>query len=273
MELHSWFREEEQGIVLHKSFDLERTGIVTHAFTGRTGGVSQTPRDTLNLALHVGDDSNSVLENRSRLSSALGVGSGSMTTVEQVHGNVVAVISENAVGSGASDFAQAIAGADAMVTDVPGAVLSLFFADCVPIFIVDPENKCIGLAHAGWKGTALGVVKETLLAMVEIYSSRPESCYAAVGPSIGRCCYEVGQDVASALTNAVGVDERVLKQSTPEKWRADLKMANWKILRSCGVPEASIAVSQFCTCCSRDEFFSYRRDGQTGRMGAFLALK
>ena len=158
------------------------------------------------------------------------------------------------------------------MTNVPGAALTLFFADCVAVFILDPVRRCIGLAHAGWRGAAAGVVGETLKAMASEYGARPEDCLAAIGPAIGPCCYEVGCDVASAIRASCGSDRPAALQSDG-KWRVDLPLTCRLMLLGIGIPENSVANCIRCTACGESEFFSYRRDGTTGRMAAVMALR
>jgi len=272
MDLRSWYRWEAGGLAFYKAWNLEVSGIVTHAFTTRIGGVSDPPFDTLNLGLHVGDAPESVIENRRRCCEALELDAGKLTTVEQVHNAEVAVVRPDHVGAGARDFGAAIRGADAMITNQPGVPLATFYADCVPVFILDPVNKAIGLAHAGWKGTAANVVARTLEAMSRAYGSRPADCMAAIGPAIGRCCYEVGSKVANALWKICG-DDRCIVRGPADSLRVDLPLANSRLLRAAGVPEERIAFCPLCTHCNTTDFFSYRRDGQTGRMAAVIALK
>ncbi len=248
------------------------SSLVRHCFTTRRSGVSAPPRDTFNLALHVDDDEQAVLENRKHLATALGFDPLAITAAEQVHGKEVAVVKAEDAGCGAVRFSECILGVDALITNAVGPVLALFYADCVPVFIVDPVNRAIGLAHAGWKGTALGISAEIIQAMQREYGTDPSKCLAAIGPGIGRCCYDVSHDVAERVLTASG-DQRVIAKASQTTWRLDLKLANWFILRSTGIPESSIAMSDECTSCNSMDFFSYRRDGQTGRMAAILALR
>jgi YfiH family protein len=272
MELHSWHKWDSAGLRFYKAWNLDKSDLVTHGFTTRVGGESQSPFDTLNLGLHVGDDSATVIRNRTRCINALGLDPHSLTTAEQIHGSRVAVVGRNNAGRGSVDFSAAIPGVDALITNVPEIALGLFFADCVPVLVLDPANKAIGLAHAGWKGTAAGVVTETLDAMASEFGTKPADCQAAVGPAIGRCCYEVGHEVANAIFKACA-DQRPLARGSDGKLKVDLQVANWCLLRQAGVPEECIAVCMRCTCCNAEEFFSYRRDGETGRMMAIMALR
>lgn len=244
---------------------------MTHCFAARHGGVSASPCDSLNLALHVKDEHDSVLENRRKLASSMGLAPLKITTAEQIHSNSVAIIRASDAGSGAESFTDSICDTDALITNVKSIPLTLFFADCVPVFILDPVNQAIGLAHAGWKGTALKIASETLIAMKQAFKTDPDHCLAAIGPSIGRCCYDVSEEVSDRVVSAAQ-DIRVAARIHTDHSRLDLKMANWAILRAAGVQEKNIAISPLCTACESD-FFSYRRDGTTGRMAAVIALR
>jgi polyphenol oxidase len=272
MDIRSWHKWRSGDLTFYKAWNLEQTDLVTHGYTTRLGGASPAPFDSLNLGLHVDDELELVLENRDRCTKALGLQLAALTTAEQVHGAGVVMVGQKDAGAGATDFSTTIPGADALITNVANIPLGLFFADCVPVFIVDPVNKAIGLAHAGWKGTAANIVTETLSAMTREFGTKPEGCQTAIGPAIGRCCYEVGLDVAGAIWK-VCLDQRVLARGSSSKFKVDLQIANWTLLRTAGVPEENIAVCLRCTCCHQSEFFSYRRDGQTGRMAAIMALR
>lgn len=272
MDIRNWYRADLGEIAVHKAWNLESTGLVTHGFTTRGGGVSPPPRDTLNLALHVSDLPACVMENRVRLFDALGFDPSALTCAEQVHGNGVAVVTADHTGRGAAAFKESIPGVDALITDARGPVLALFYADCVPVYILDPKRPAVGLAHAGWRGTAAGIAKETVSAMSREFGTNPGECLAAIGPAIGRCCYDVSTDVAEKIYD-VAQDDRVVACLSEGGCRADLKLANWLVLRDCGVPEQNIAMSRNCSACEAEDFFSHRRDGPTGRMAAVLALR
>ncbi len=271
MDLKSWYKLKTGNTTILKAWNLERAGLVAHCFSTRVGGSSESPFDTMNLGLHVGDDPATVVENRCRLVQAAKLDPLGITTAEQVHGCSVAIISAADAGRGAAACAESIPAVDALITNVPGPVLTLFFADCVPVYLLDPVHRAIGLAHAGWKGTALKVAAETLQAMTNHFGTSPTDCLAAIGPAIGRCCYDVSADVAIRVREASG-DDRVIARANQDTWRLDLKLANWATLRASGIPEENIAVSHHCTACHPHEFFSYRRDGKTGRMAAVLSL-
>jgi uncharacterized protein, YfiH family len=240
-----------------------------HGFSGRAGGVSRGPYASLNLGLHVGDDPACVLENRRRLCRAAGIDPGSLVVGQQVHGAQVAVVTPRDRGRGAFSPDDAIPGVDALITDAPGVVLMALYADCVPVFIYDPKRRAVGLAHAGWKGTAAGIAGRTLAAMADAFGTRPEDCWAAIGPSIGPCCYEVGEDVAARFS---ALDPALVREQG-ESRRLDLWAANEQQLVAAGVPPAQVTSARLCTRCLQETFFSHRaQGGRAGRMAAFIGV-
>lgn len=242
---------------------------VVHACTGRHGGVSREPFRSLNLGLHVGDNRDHVLANRLKVCHALGIDAASIVVGEQVHGNTVARVGAAHRGRGASRSADALPGVDALITDTPGLALFGLFADCVPVFLYDPERRAVGLAHAGWKGTVGQIAGRTVRAMAVAFGSRPEACFAAIGPSIGPCCFEVGEDVAARFQQT---DSSVV-QRRGNRHHVDLWEANERQLTEEGLPAAHISLARLCTRCMKDRFFSHRGDGgRTGRMAAVIGL-
>ncbi|HEY8417541.1 MAG TPA: peptidoglycan editing factor PgeF [Limnochordales bacterium] len=242
---------------------------IVHGFTGRGGGVSPPPFDSLNLGLRVGDDPERVRENRRRLCQVLGVSPQALVVGEQVHGNAVAVVTRAAMGRGALVAADALPGVDALVCAEPGPVLMGLFADCVPILLVDPRTPAVAMVHAGWRGTDRQVVVRALAAMAEAFGTRAADCWAALGPSIGPCCYEVGADVADRFAGWGGG----LVQSREGRLYLDLPAANRRLLESAGVPARQILTAEVCTRCRMDQCFSHRGSGgRTGRMAAVIGL-
>lgn len=250
-------------------FPAER---VIAAFSTRPGGVSKGAYAALNLGFHVGDDPAAVRVNRQLILQALGFGVEDLVCGQQVHGNLVKVVERSERGRGANSPGDALAGVDGMVTDNAGVVLGAFFADCVPVFLADAAGRCIGLVHAGWRGTAAGIVKAAVGVMCDTYSISPASVVAVIGPAIGRCCYEVRDEVV-AMVEKTGV-HGVAARSAGGSWRLDLQEANRQMLVAAGVNPNLIQVMPFCTACRQDLFYSYRAcNGLTGRMGAFIALR
>ncbi len=250
---------------------LTRSGF-TNACSCRLHGGSSVAADTLNLALHVGDDPQAVLANRAGFAAAVGVDAARFTTCEQVHGSNVAVVNSDLVGAGAQSLATTIRDTDALVTNLPDVPLLLFYADCVPVLLADVRSGAIGLAHAGWRGTVAQIVCKTVQAMQTAFGSRPQDILAAIGPSIGACCYEVDDLVRD---KAAGYEKFFAPVSGRDgKYMLDLWGYNRALLLECGVPAEQIATAGVCTAHNHELFCSYRAEaGKTGRMGVCLCRK
>jgi YfiH family protein len=264
-----WRRQPIGDLPLYQAKTLSWLPRVVQGFTTRRGGVSQAPYDTLNLGAHVGDAPASVQANRQRVWTDLGFGESQVALAEQVHGDRVAAV---AAGTGA----RAVAGADALVTDAPDVLLMLLFADCVPVYLVDPTRKAVGLAHAGWRGVAANIAARTVEALGEHYGCRPASCLAAIGPCIGGDSYEVGADVADrfrTLPGARAANVVLPRSEIGGTYSLNLRAVVFLQLLQAGLRAESIAVCDEDTFRNRRDFFSYRRDGATGRMGAFLGMR
>ena len=217
----------------------------------RHGGTSPAPYTSLNLGLSTGDRVESVQENRRRVQQALGLEPGRMHTLHQVHG---------------SDIYQAPTPAregDGLWTAAPGDVLVVGIADCVPVFAWDDDARRIALVHAGWRGTAAGILARALTEL-QRQGSRPEHLHVALGPSIGPCCYTVGVDTAAQFPAAA-------VQAEAEGCRLDLRAANRLQAEEMGLLPQHIESDPPCTGCNRGDFFSHRmEDGRTGRLWALL---
>ncbi|MCW5883278.1 MAG: peptidoglycan editing factor PgeF [Anaerolineae bacterium] len=238
---------------------------LAHAVTTRHGGVSQPPWATLNLGGSVHDDPAAVDENTERMCAALGVPRASLVTAYMVAGNRVAVATAE---HGGQPFRET----DALVTATPGVFLTLRYADCVPVLLVDPLRRAVGIAHAGWRGTLALVAQRTALTMMSEFDCRAEDIRAAVGPSIGPCCYEVGDEVV-AQTQAVfagQADDLLTRRAS--RVHLDLWQANRLQLKAVGVGQVEVA--GICTRCHTDDYFSHRGEGgRTGRFGAVIGYR
>lgn len=274
--------------------NLDRTEIVKHCFTTRLGGVSEGVLGSLNLSFTRGDVESAVYENYKRVAEAMDVDVKNFVFSDQTHTvNVRAVTREDA-GKGIiipKDYADV----DGLITNVPGLVLATFFADCVPLYFVDPVNRAIGMTHSGWRGTVGRIGQKTLEAMKREYGTVPEDVVCAIGPSICQDCYEVSADVAAAFAKEFEgheaevvslqrdyrqgreTESHILKQIDPEsreKYQLNLWKANQIVLMEAGVKEDNIAVTNVCTCCNPAELFSHRAShGKRGNLAAFLCLK
>lgn len=251
---------------------LERTGIVKHLFTTRLGGVSRGECATMNFSVDRDENRENVLENYRRIARVLDCRVEDMVASHQTHTANIRRMTSADKGKGIlrpRDYADV----DGMVTDEPGLVLNTFYADCVPLYFVDPVHRAIGLAHSGWRGTAGRMGARMVEAMGERFGSRPDEIYAAVGPSICRDCYEVSGDVAEQFIRMLG-EAVAIPGREPGKYQLDLWLANELVLRQAGLISAHIAVTDICTCHNSGYLFSHRASGgKRGSLAAFLALK
>lgn len=257
---------EIDGIPLLIAEELLDEGIVV-AFTTRVGGVSASPYDSLNLAFHVGDRPECVIENRERVCRALRLESNFLTCAEQVHGSDVVIVDELKRAGGARSKASAIQGADALITALPETPLAIFTADCVPIALVDPRKRLIASVHAGWRGT-IAKIAEVAVSMMNELGANPGNILAFLGPAIGPCCYEVGNEIGRRFQKEFG------PIATQVAGHIDLQAANRALLQKAGLHKDKITETNRCTSSRNDLFFSYRADGKvTGRQGVIVALQ
>jgi YfiH family protein len=222
--------------------------------TTRAGGVSAGPWASFNLASHVGDDPAAVAENRRRLRAALDLPS-EPSWLQQVHGHVVARLP--------GPLPEA---ADAAVAFGPGPVCAVLVADCLPVFLASRDGDRVGVAHAGWRGLAAGVVEATIVAL----GCDPARLVAWLGPAIGPQAFEVGEEVRSAFTAQDPAAAVHFHPGRADRWLADLPGLARRRLMKCGV--ASVHGGGACTVSDPARFYSYRRDGVTGRMAALAWL-
>ena len=253
---------------------LENTGVAAHLFSTRLGGVSRGIFESMNLSFHRGDDDENVRENFRRIGRALGIGP--------------------EAGKGVArplDYEDI----DGLVTDVPGLALVTSYADCVPLYFVDPKKRVIGLAHSGWRGTVERMGARMVERMREEFGCDAGDIRAAIGPSICQDCYEVDEDVAERFRRAFAGEEDLERAITESgymggtsgryrhmvepgraagKYQLDLWRANLMVLRGAGITEEHIAVTDLCTCHNPEYLFSHRASqGKRGNLCAFLMLK
>lgn len=251
--------------------NLEATGIVEHCFTTREGGVSEGIFSTLNLSFTRGDDSNAVLENYRRVAAFFGKTVNDFVCSDQTHTTNVKRVGKKEAGFGVTRLKE-YTYVDGLITNEPGVILSTFYADCVPLYFVDPVHKAIGLSHSGWRGTVERMGKKTLEAMREAFGTNPKDVIAAIGPSICQDCYEVSEDVAEHFYQEFGED--VLIHKGNGKYQLDLWKANKIVLTQAGVLPKHITVTDVCTCCNPKLLFSHRASqGKRGNLAAFMMLK
>lgn len=253
---------------------LEKTGIVKHLFSTRIGGVSEGIFASMNLSYTRGDKKEAVDENFRRIAQILDGDISDFVLSDQTHTVNVRKVTEEDRGKGIvceKDYRDV----DGLITDVKGIILATFYADCVPLFLVDKKHHAIGLSHSGWKGTVGRMGAHTLCAMKEAYGTKPEDVVAGIGPSICRDCYEVGTDVADVFAKEFPgkILPEILYEKGNGKYFLDLWRANYFVLYMAGVPENQISVTDICTCCNPEYLFSHRASqGKRGNLGAFLGL-
>lgn len=247
---------------------LENTGIVKHGFSTRLGGVSTGHCATMNISTTRGDDPDAVEENKRRIAAAIGVKAEDFTYTFQTHTTNVAAVEE-------SDRGKQFMETDGLVTNVPGICLVTFYADCVPLFFVDPVHRAIGLSHSGWKGTVHKMGKVTVERMREKFGTDPSQVVAAIGPSICQECYEVSEDVIEQFRENFRKElwEELFYRKENGKYQLDLWRANRAVLMEAGIAGERIAVTNVCTHCNPDILFSHRSTGtDRGNLSASLAL-
>lgn len=277
--------EEQAGLALLRLSALEAAGGVSAFFTGRSGGASARWDGGLNWSHAVGDLPQNVRANRRRTLATLGLAPGQAVMAGLVHGDRVVAVRASDVAAasaaagvsgqeGISDDVGLVDHCDGLITDVPGLALVITAADCVPIYLFDPDRPAIGVVHAGWRGTVLGIAGKAVAAMVEHYGSDPARIHAAIGPSIGPCCYEVDHRVVGPVDQQFGLQAQALYRSAgaPGKFLLDLWAANRLDLSRAGV--RSISLSGQCTACGTDRLFSHRGEaGLAGRGAAVIAMR
>ena len=270
------FHENRKGDVLYLTFPLiEETNVVRHGFSTRIGGVSQGIYASMNLSFQRGDDEHDVRENFKRIAAAIGVKEEEITFSKQTHTANVREVSLEDKGKGLTkqmDYDNV----DGLVTNVPGICLATFYADCVPLFFVDPKKRAIGLSHSGWRGTVEKIGKRTVVKMSQLYGSTPQDIYPPVGPSICPDCSEVTGDVIEGFQKNFREEywKELFYKKENGRYQLNLWKANEFVLREAGVLEEHLAVTNLCTCCNPELLFSHRAShGKRGNLGAFLQLK
>lgn len=254
---------------------LRKTGLVYHGFSTRLGGVSEGCYASMNLSFDRGDDPEAVRENFRRIGNAIGVNVEDMVMSKQTHTTNVRVVTEEDRGKGVvkeRDYTDV----DGLVTDVRGICLVTSYADCVPLYFVDPVRNAIGLSHSGWRGTVGKIGKKTVELMAERFGSDPSDILACVGPSVCVDCYEVSEDVVEKVREAFApaLWNRLFYKKDNGKYQLDLWKTNEAIFLEAGILPEHIAVTNVCTHCNSRILYSHRTQGdKRGNLCAFLALK
>ena len=249
-----------------KSSLLENTKGLSHCFTSRVGGESRGVICGLNLGFRVGDDPDSVKSNYMHIAEDFDFPYKNITAAKQIHSTNVRVITKEEAGCGVSRLSDTFE-ADALVTKTPELPIAVFYADCVPVLLADASAGVAAAVHSGWRGT-VGRISESTISVMKTLGATAENIIAAIGPSIGPCCFETGGEVACEF------DSDLCTNMPDGKFKVDLWEANRRILLECGVLPQNIEVLELCTMCNSDMLYSYRtHKEQTGRMGAFIMLK
>jgi len=283
----NWIERKIRGLQILQVPALTKLPWLIHGFSTKPGGVSdQGGERVLNLGFTEWDTKDNVLENRRRFQSALGTSDLQLVSLKQIHSDVIHLF----------DVApsQSCQG-DASVTNRPGLLLGVQTADCVPILLVDPKKRAIAAIHAGWRGTLQRIVVKAIGQLQMHFKSKPGDLFAAIGPSIGGCCYEVGTEVATQFLSQFAEapewfhEFRTGDEPNPIQWLnmmppghqpppknvlLDLRKANRAQLLGAGLRAPNIFVSGLCTACYRDLLFSYRKEGpQSGRMLSVIGIR
>ena len=244
---------------------FKKSPSLLHAVTTKSNDLPYA----FSLALHTGEDLENIVANRNKLSNLLNDSEPLHYIVaNQTHSDNIKVITHKET-KGWESLSDAIEDCDALVTDVKGVVLNILTADCVPILLYDKQKEVVAAIHAGRKGTKAQIVSKTVHKMREVYGCDPKEIIAGIAPSIGRCCYEVGEDVAKHFFDTP-------EGFTPvgEKYMLDLPFINKQQLLSAGLTEENIEMSHTCTACDVERFFSYRKEqGCSGRFMSMIAIK
>jgi polyphenol oxidase len=272
MESKTMKLQDRDGVKFFTFPQLETLGFIKHGFSTRYGGVSEGHYRWMNLSFSNGDDKVTVLQNFQYFAKALGVDLGSMVLSDQDHGVVIRRVRDQDRGKGIikeKDYR----GVDALITNVPGITLITQHADCVPLFFTDSKNKAVGMAHSGWRGTWGEMAKKTVTRMKEEFGTDPKELYVGIGPSIGPCCFEVEMDVLEKLQELTDWRKEDVVFQGEGKYRVDLWQLNKRMLQSAGVPESRIFVTDLCTQCHPDVFFSHRVHGrQRGSLAGMISI-
>lgn len=261
---------DDRSVLMIKEWEKDN---VIAGMTTRHGGMSDAPYRSLNVGFHVGDRYENVMKNRKLLTEKLAFPLERWVLGEQSHGNKVFKVMSEDSGKGSMSLDTAVAAVDGLYTNERDILLVALYADCVPLYFFESEQRMIGIAHAGWKGTVSNIAGR----MVEAWKKEgidPAKIEVVIGPSISECCYEVDERVISEVRKLSIKDNRVFRQHQQGKYMLNLKLLNKLLLMQAGVDETKITQSSWCTSCFSSTFFSHRKErGQTGRMMAFIGLR
>ncbi len=271
---------QNDNYILHKKNNLyylsfpafDHTKMVYHGFSTRHGGVSQGIFTSLNLGFYSGDCINNVYDNYKKFCSVLNVNEQNLVFSDQIHKTHIYCATKKDCGKGYMKKSD-IKGIDGLITNEPEVPLVTLYADCVPLFFLDPMQKVVGLAHAGWRGTVNRIASKMVQTFQSVYHSNPEDLLVGIGPSIGPCCFEVDQPVAQIFQQQITGDNWIQSWENG-KYNIDLWKTNQQILLEAGIEKTHISIMKLCTQCYKDHFFSHRgHQGKRGSLAAIIELK
>ncbi len=270
--MSAWILKEGNGMAFYTLEAWLQAG-VDMAFSTRRGGFSQGAYDSANLGLHVQDDLQPVILNREKYLANFQLQLGQAVTCQQIHGDRIVRVDQQQQGRGTYVYDTSLPDCDAMVTNVPQISLLTFYADCLPVYLFDPQHRAIGMVHSGWKGTMQQIAVKAIDSLQSEYGSQAGGLWAAIGPGIGGCCFAISPLLAEEVKLKFPGYENLLR-TEGERICWDLGETIRQMLLQAGVAAENINVCPLCTACHPELFYSYRRDqGITGRMGALLNLR
>jgi polyphenol oxidase len=265
-----WCRSEEVPYGFFPALSLN--GSYTHGFSNRRGGVSQGVYRSMNFWLSSEDDETHVRENFRRFTAALNTDLAMAVLTHQTHEARVKAVTDTDAGKGFTvprDYERI----DGLMTNIPGIPLMTFHADCLPIYLIDPVKRAIGLAHAGWRGTVDQIAVKMVEQMNEAYGTVPADVIVGLGPSIGECCFKVHEDVYSQFLEQLPFTKDMFIKPNDRQWAVSLQKVTRKLLHEKGVQLHNIHIANICTCCHHHLFFSQRVHGtERGTMAALLQI-
>lgn len=240
--------------------------------TTRQGGTSQNHLSSCNIGFNSEESSATTIDNRKKICDALSIDFSKLTFQHQVHDDRITIVDLGNAGAGLLQKQGALYQSDAMITTEKGVTLFAQAADCVPIAIFDPKRRVIAAIHAGWRGTVKKIAQKTALKMIAEFGCTPQNMLVGIGPSIGRCCYEVGKEVVEAITQNFTNSSNIVYQNTTS-YHIDLWEANKSQLTEIGISDFNIEVANECTKCNSNLYYSSRNDnGFTGRFGIGISM-
>ena len=269
----NWHGEKAVPYFTFPAFD-ELPGII-HGFSSRLGGVSEGFLSSMNLSFSRGDEPERVRENFRRIAESIGFSEKDLVFSMQTHTANVRRVGREDCGRGL-ERPVGYCDVDGLVTNEPGVVLATFYADCVPLFFVDPVHHCIGLSHSGWRGTVGKIVKATVEMMAKEFGSEPGDLLAAVGPSICQECYEVSEEVIGLFRENFAEElwPKLFYRKDNGHYQLNLWEANRLIFQEAGILPQHITVTDICTACNPELLFSHRASGgKRGNLAGFLEIK